>query len=388
MKKLLIISQIGSPDAPEAKSVGKYLKKFLMDPRIITAPFLIRWFLVHVLIVPRRRFASAEKYHNIWSKQGSPLVLETLSFAEKLKRLLNKNIENKRFSASSDSSVSSISPAPGVGDEDQWEVVVHWRYGEDTAKQVQKWREKFFSNQSSVVQNSIAKNCVLDDISEIYIAPMYPQYAEATTLSALDVLLPEIKKHWNKKTYVLKPFYAEPEFIAAWVDKIKTRAELFDQVLFSFHGLPQSQVLKIDGCRLDSACCEKPDVSYCYPAQCKRTVKQIVAGLREHGVSLKQEQYSLTYQSRVGPTKWLEPATDKTVQDLVTKRAVSSLLVVCPAFVTDGLETLEEINMELRGQFKSIGGKYFEMCPSLNDDSQWVSGFHSIMQRENSWRQA
>ncbi len=343
MKKLLIISQIGSPDAPEAKSVGRYLKKFLMDARIIQAPFLIRWFLVNILIVPRRKNASAEKYHNIWTNQGSPLVLETEKFAKKLQSILNqKNSE--------------------------WIVCTHWRYGEETEIQLEKIKNQYkdFS------------------FSHVYLAPMYPQYAEATMLSALDVLKPACQKLWSQaKLQVLKPFYNEPEFINSWVDKIRTRLALFDQVLFSFHGLPEAQVRKIQGCKLDSECCTRSDISCCYPAQCQRTVQKIVASL-----GLKPEQYTLSYQSRVGPTKWLGPATDQVVQQLVEQKQVRSLLVVCPAFVTDGLETLEEIDMELRGQFKALGGVYFEMSPSLNDDSQWVSGFHSIMQRENSWREA
>lgn len=345
MKKLLIISQIGSPDAPEPQSVGQYLKKFLMDPRIIQAPFIIRWILVNILIVPRRKKISAEKYHNIWTSEGSPLVLETEKFAKKLQEKLdlNKSVE-------------------------KWVVCTHWRYGEDTDLQLEKIKDKY---------KEIS-------FSHVYLAPMYPQYAEATMLSALDVLTPACRKIWSQaKLAVLKPFYEEPEFINAWVDKIRTRLGLFDQVLFSFHGLPESQVLKIDGCKLDSECCKRADISCCYPAQCQRTVQKIVSQL-----GLSSDQYCLSYQSRVGPTKWLGPATDIKVNELVEKLQVKSLLVVCPAFVTDGLETLEEINLELRGQFKALGGTYFEMSPSLNDDSQWVSGFHCIMQRENSWREA
>lgn len=345
MKKLLIISQIGSPDAPEAQSVGRYLKKFLMDPRIIQAPFFIRWILVNILIVPRRKKASAEKYHNIWTEKGSPLVLETEKFAKKLEIKLNQNYTH-----------------------DEWVVCTHWRYGEETEVQLEKIKNDF-------------KDFTF---SEVYLAPMYPQYAEATMLSALDVLTPVCRKIWSQaQLLVLKPFYDEPEFINAWADKIRTRLGVFDQILFSFHGLPEAQVLKIQGCKLDSECCKRADISCCYPAQCQRTVQKIVDQL-----GLSADQYSLSYQSRVGPTKWLGPATDLKVQELVQKNGVRSLLVVCPAFVTDGLETLEEINMELRGHFKALGGAYFEMSPSLNDDSQWVSGFHSIMQRENSWREA
>ncbi len=333
-KKLLILSQIGSPSEPTPKAVGKYLARFLMDQRILDMPWFFRSILVHIGIVPRRKKPSAKKYQSIWTPDGSPLVVETTKFAN----LVAKKLPDT-------------------------DVVIHWRYGERSAQ----------ATLASYKNNNY---------DEILIAPLYPQFAMATTGSAFDVLLPVVNALWpqHKAIKTLKPFYNHQSFINSWVDQIKPYIQNNEHLIFSFHGLPVSQIQKNPGCELNQKCCERPDISRCYYAQCQQTVKLLAAKLE-----LNPDKYTLCFQSRVGYKKWLEPATEKTTEDIVKKKQVKSLVVACPAFVTDGLETLEEINIELHHQFQMWGGEQFKMVPSLNDNANWIAGFSEIVTDANSW---
>lgn len=333
-KKLLILSQIGSPSKPEPKEVAAYLRRFLMDKRILDIPWIPRFVLVNLGIVWRRKKPSAEKYRHIWTPEGSPLVVETTKFTESLKKLLP-----------------------------EMDVVIHWRYGELSAEKV---LQPLKSNH----------------YDEILVAPLYPQFAMATTGSAFDVLLPAVENYWPGITKIkkLKPFFDHEAFLQGWVNRLKPLIQSDSHVLFSFHGLPVSQIKKTAGCDLGS-CCDQPYInSKCYYAQCKQTVKILVKLL-----GLKDDAYTLSFQSRVGPKKWLEPSTEKSTENLIKNRGVKSLVVACPAFVTDGLETLEEINIELRENFKNWGGQHFKMAESLNDDPTWITGFASLIKNPESW---
>lgn len=334
-KKLLILSQIGSPAKPEPKEVGAYLRRFLMDKRILDMPWLPRFLLVNLGIVWRRKKPSAEKYRNIWTAEGSPLVVETTKFAEGLKKQLPDT-----------------------------DIVIHWRYGEVNAEQTLRPYQK-------------------NNYDEILVAPMYPQFAMATTGSALDVLLPAVEKIWpqQKNIKILKPFYDHEAFLSGWVNRLAPLMKADRHLLFSFHGLPVSQIQKVSSCELNN-CCDRADISGCYYAQCKRTVKLLIERL-----NLQPEQYTLCFQSRVGPKKWLEPATLQTTENLAKNKGVTSLVVACPAFVTDGLETLEEINLELQHSFKQWGGKNFVMAESLNDNAAWISDFAVIVNAADRWDQ-
>ena len=333
-KKLLILSQIGSPTAPTPKATGQYLARFLMDKRILDIPWFFRAILVHIGIVPRRKKPSSEKYQSIWTLEGSPLVVETTKFTKLL--------------------------AEKLPDTD---IVIHWRYGELSAEQTL----------------APYKN---NSYEEIQIAPLYPQFAMATSGSALDVLIPAVNKFWNNHPNVktLKPFYNQTSFVKSWAKQIKPYIKNDEHLLISFHGLPVSQIQKNPGCVLDQKCCERPDISRCYYAQCQQTVKLITQELQ-----LPQDRYTLSFQSKVGPKKWLDPSTEKSTENLVKNRGVKKLVVACPAFVTDGLETLEEINMELQHEFKNWGGEQFAMVPSLNDNSEWIDGFKEIISESKSW---
>ena len=333
-KKLLILSQIGSPTAPTPKATGEYLGRFLMDKRILDIPWFFRAILVHIGIVPRRKKPSSEKYQSIWTLEGSPLVVETTKFAKALAQKLPDT-----------------------------DIVIHWRYGELSAEAtLEPYKANFYD--------------------EILVAPMYPQFAMATTGSAFDVLLPAVAQAWPNQTNVktLKPFYNRDSFVGSWVEQIKPYIKDNEHLLISFHGLPISQIQKNPGCELNQACCERPDISRCYYAQCQKTVKLIAKEL-----NLTPDRYTLSFQSKVGPKKWLKPSTEEITEKLVKEKNVKSLVVACPAFVTDGLETLEEINMELHHQFQQWGGDQFKMVPSLNDNANWITGFSQIVNDTKSW---
>lgn len=278
-----------------------------------------------------RKNSSAKKYHKIWTAKGSPLVVETEKFLSKLKSQMG----------------------------DDWDLAIHWRYGEKSA---QEQLQAYLGRQ----------------YSEIMIAPLYPQYAEATTGSAAAALKPLLQgKFPAAKIKTLKPFYHDEAFLQAFVSKIKAQVTAEDHVLFSYHGLPERQIRQVSGCAVNNICCERPEISKCYLAQCRRTTKLLAE-------KLGLKSYSMSFQSRLGPTKWIGPSTEEEIIYLIAT-GKKRLVVACPAFVTDGLETLEEIGIGLKAQFLSGGGESFRLVEGLNDDSGWVSGFASLLRRSGSW---
>jgi ferrochelatase len=330
-RKLVIFSQIGSPQKPEPKAVGEYLRRFLMDEKVITGPAWYRKVLVEGLIIPLRKKSSAKKYHKIWTKEGSPLVVETEKFLVGLRTQLGED----------------------------WQIALHWRYGEKSPEE----QLQSFASQT---------------YDEVLIAPLYPQYAEATTGSAVQLLKPFAQKTWPRAGLkVLKPFYHESAFVQAFARKVKEALTPGDHVLFSYHGLPQRQIRQNPGCRLNEVCCARADISHCYLAQCRRTTKLLAE-------ALALSDYSMSFQSRLGPTKWLEPSSEEALIQLLGERK-TRLVVACPAFVTDGLETLEEIGIGLKTQFLQAGGEKFELVSGLNDDSFWVQEFAQLLHRSGSW---
>jgi len=336
-KKLLILCQIGSPEAPTPKAVGRYLQKFLMDEKVITLPKWIRWLLVHLVIIPGRKISSAKKYHKIWTPHGAPLKHETEKFTEKLKQELGSTFD----------------------------VALVFAYGQQTPEQILRPLQK-------------------NNYAEILIAPLFPQYAEATTGSVLQTLLPVVQKMFSQaEVKTLKPFYSQPEWAQAWTKKIRALPEDQGHVLFSYHGLPESQIRQVSGCELSDQCCARPEISKCYLAQCRKSTELIV---RELNLSNSSLNFSMSFQSRLGRAKWLGPSTESEAIRLA-QNGQKSLTVVCPAFVADGLETLEEIGIDLREKFFQAGGEKFALVLSLNDDSQWVSGFAEVLRRAKSWHQ-
>lgn len=325
----VLLVNIGTPLGCDTESVRKYLAEFLTDRDVIDAPDFIREWVFRRWVVPKRAPKSAAKYQKIWFKEGSPLRVYSERFAEAIGQDLGP----------------------------EWRVKIGMRYGEPSlAKALSEFKS--------------------EGISRILLCPVYPQYAQATTGSSLNKIYEVFSQmSWRPKTLEFGDFYDSPEFIQSWVNVIESsQAPKLDHWVFSFHGLPESQVKKTKGCVL-GPCCEtaKLEGRRCYRAQSFGTAKNIAEAL-----GLGKDQWSVSFQSRLGPVKWLGPYTEAHLRELITK-GKKRVALVLPSFVVDGLETLEEINIEARKVFKDSGGEVFHFIPSLNAQDQWVKGFAKML---------
>ncbi|MCO5114425.1 MAG: ferrochelatase [Bdellovibrionaceae bacterium] len=323
MKKAVLMINIGSPNSLDLKDVKDYLEQFLMDPRVINYPYWLRYLLFKKVIIPKRTPNSAEAYEQIWQKEGSPLLIYTQELVDKM------NEKDKEY---------------------DWFWAM--RYSKPTV--------------ASRLQEIINRG-----YEEIVIFPAYPQFADSSTTSSLDVVQdffkePQMCKLWQGRVKYVEDFYKNKDFISNIVDQCQNQTKKFtsaDHVLFSFHGLPESHLRLIHkSCK--SAQCEtqiSSENQKCYKAQCYQTAKAVAEGL---GI---QDKYSVSFQSRLGPSKWIEPYTDVVVEDLARK-GTKSLVVFSLAFVTDCLETLEELDIRLKDSFLSSGGTDFYRVPCLNQN--------------------
>lgn len=311
MPKALILANVGTPAAPTASAVGKYLREFLADPAIVRAPALVRWLLVNGVIAPFRARSAAKKYQHIWLPEGSPLLVHSRNFA------------------------SALQPELGA----EWAVVPAMRYGEPSFRHV------------------LGALRQAQRIDEFVLAPLFPQAAPATSDSAAQHFFQTLETlGWSGPTRVLPSFPDAPGFIAPLAESVAAATRNFpaEHWLFSFHGLPVSHQ-KIPGCA--------------YREECQATAVALARQLK-----LPDEHWSLSFQSRLGPVKWLEPATTQQLREL-PKRGVTRVAVVAPSFVADCLETLEEIALRGRATFLAAGGKEFCCVPCLNAQPAWVKGF-------------
>lgn len=334
MKVGLLLNNIGTPRSARPEDVKVYLDEFLMDPDVISLPRPLRWLLVKGLITPRRSHASAEKYAKIWTDRGSPLMFQTEDLATKLREVLGAD----------------------------WVVEIGMRYGQPSIQE----------GLSRLRQAGVEK---------IIFAPLFPQWSEATTASANKAFLAALKAmNWSPPIRLWPAFFDEKYFLEPLERQLQGR-DLSDRfVLFSFHGLPESQVKKGPGCLQSENCCvaagacEKP----CYRAQCLKGAQALA---RARG--LQEGRWGVGFQSRLGPARWIGPATDDVVASLVS-RGFTKLTVLCPSFVSDCLETLEEIGIGLKEDFLRSGGEDFELLPCLNAEETWVKGFAEALRRERS----
>jgi ferrochelatase len=331
-KKGLIIINLGSPESYSVKDVKIYLREFLMDGKVIDIPPIIRGIVVKGFIIPFRAKNSAEAYKTVWTDKGSPLKVITNEFAE----LVQKQMDMP--------------------------VVVSMRYGNPTPE-------------ASLIELERKAGGPLD---EILIATMYPHYAMSSSETAIDYAKDYIlAKRPDTKLKVLKPFYNEPGYIAALADSIRPylNEQNFDAYLFSYHGLPIRHLKKSDPtqkhCYISGDCCELKSIAWetCYKHQVKETTKLVCEKLQLDG-----NKVLVSFQSRLEGDKWLQPYTDKYLEEL-PKEGVKKLLVMCPAFVADCLETLEEINVRGRESFTENGGEVFVNAPCMNTNASWVDTF-------------
>ncbi len=327
MKKGVLLVNLGSPDSFEAKDVKKYLGEFLMDKRVIDVPFWARTLLVKGIILNTRPKASAAAYKKIWWKEGSPLIV----ISEKLQAKIQKQID-----------------VP---------VKLAMRYGSMTIKKgLQELTDK--------------------GVDEVLLIPLYPQFAMATTETIL-VLAEEVRQaHFsNLKIESLPAFYNKPDYIEVLSNSIREslKGKSYEHLLFSYHGVPERHIKKRDitksHCKIDKSCCESPSKAheFCYRHQCYEVTRLVAEKLQ-----FKEGSYSTSFQSRLGFDPWLQPYTDRTIERL-GKQGIKNMAIVTPAFVSDCLETLEEIAMEGKEIFNEMGGEEFTTVPCLNDSDEWVS---------------
>ncbi len=321
----VLLINTGSPDSPEVADVRRYLNQFLMDERVLDAPAPLRRILVSGFILPFRPKRSAAAYRSIWWDEGSPLVVLSQRLAQALQ--------------------TELDPPVALG----------MRYGNPAI--------------GPAVQHLLAAG-----VSRIVLVPLFPHYAMSTVQSAIEEAERVLARSRAAVTLaVLPPFYREPAYIDALAQSAAPYlAQGYDHLLFSYHGLPERHLRKTDPtgshCLNTESCCATSSAAhtFCYRHQVLETTKLFV-----QQAAIPAGRYSVSFQSRLGQDKWLQPATAGELPRLA-EAGVRRLLVICPAFVTDCLETLEEIGEAGREAFLHAGGQSFEMIPALNTHPAWV----------------
>lgn len=329
----VLLINLGTPNNCDVKSVYAYLTEFLNDSRVIDLAKLPRWILSNLIIIPLRCKKSAHAYQKIWTEQGSPLLIHS----QKLQKAL----------------------AIELGSDYQIEIAM--RYGNPSIK-------------------AVLKN--LRHCHRLIAIPLFPQYSSAATGSAIAKLLRELASQWNiPELTILRDFHSNAGFIQSYADIIKENigSKKFDLILFSYHGLPERHITKS---HCQASCdhlqsCPKitADNFYCYRAQCYATSYLLATAL-----GLEATQYQVGFQSRLGRTPWIKPYTDVILTNL-RQQGVKSIAVVCPSFVADCLETLEEINIRAREQWRLSGGGEFISIPCLNEHPQWIHALAAMVRR-------
>ena len=338
----VLLINLGTPDAPTPEAVGRYLREFLMDGFVIDVPFPLRWFLVNVVIVPRRKHQSARLYQKIHSEQGSPLLVNTSKLALEVERVL----------------------ANGT---DGYVVDFAMRYGNPSI--------------ASALASLAAK-----DVKQIIVAPLYPQYAE----SSFETAIVETQRRASELgcgdlLQFLPPFYDQPAFISACAQQAVgvLNGDSSEHIVFSFHSLPERHVRRLDKtkqhCLVKPDCCNEINLlnRNCYRAQCMSTARAIANEL-----GLSADRYTVSFQSRLGRAKWLQPVTEEVFRDLA-RRNIKRVAVLCPSFVADCLETLEEISLRGRKVFIDSGGEKFSLVPAVNAHPQWVKTLAGWVEEAN-----
>ncbi len=321
----ILLVNLGSPDSTEVGDVRRYLREFLSDPRVLDAPWPVRAFVLNAFILPFRPKASAEAYKTIWTPDGSPLVASS----QRLAALLQERVTEP--------------------------VALAMRYGRPSIDQ----------GVAELVQKGA---------EEIFLVPLYPHYA----MSSYETVVARVQEVVAAKAphlhlAVQPPFFEDPDYIDALVQVARPHLDAgFDHLLFSYHGIPERHLKLRDPsgcyCLASPTCCDNPNPVHgvCYRAQCFRTMRLFI-----ERAQIDPERCSISFQSRLGRDPWLKPYTDHVLEDL-PKRGVKRLLVMCPAFVTDCLETLEEIQERGKESFLHAGGQDFAQIPCLNEHPRWV----------------
>ena len=334
----VLLVNIGTPSSPSVRDVRRYLRQFLSDPRVLDIPPLARWALLHLVILPFRSPVSAAAYAKIWTQQGSPLRVHGQALRDDVAKSLG----------------------PGFA------VELGMRYGAPSLQEALGRLEAVGAD-------------------PLIIVPLFPQYAAASTGSAVAQVLHLAAASSNvPRIKVVGPFCAHPGLIAALVAVARPELDDFqpDHLLMSYHGLPVRQIRKSDEsgghCLAAPTCCDNlSDVNRCcYRAQCFATSSALASALET-----SPERYSVAFQSRLGRTPWIEPHTDAVLPELAA-RGVRRLAVICPSFVADCLETLEEIGIRAREQWREVGGEELRLVPCINAHPIWVETLAQMVQEQ------
>jgi ferrochelatase len=337
----VLLLNLGTPDSPRTADVRRYLREFLSDPRVLDINPLGRWALLNLIILPFRPAKSGAAYQSIWGSagtvdgSGSPLLVHSRQLAEGVQRALGP----------------------------EYLVVLGMRYGSPSIP-------------AALAQLQAA------DLEKITVLPLFPQYSSAATGSAVDRVYEIAGKAWNVPSLdTLGAFYEAPGFINAFATVARPHLDAFkpDFVLFSYHGLPERHMAKSDPtgahCLKSAGCCDSIVSANrnCYRAQCFATTRALAAAL-----ALPAERHSVSFQSRLGRTPWIHPYTDQVLPELA-RAGKKRLAVMCPAFVADCLETVEEIGIRAKEQWRGLGGEELLLVPSLNAAPAWIEAVAAMV---------
>lgn len=332
-KKGILLVNLGTPNSPAVSDVRKYLDEFLMDPRVIDINAVGRTLLVKGIIVPFRAPRSAKSYQAIWTDEGSPLMV----YGKRVQSMLQDKLG------------------------DDYEVELAMRYQNPSIESV---------------LNEFHKKKIFD----IKVIPLFPQYASATTGSVHEKVM-EVVGKWQivPKIEFINSFYDQPKMIETFAEIGKEYVkDNYDHILFSFHGLPIRQLIKGDvdknHCQKVNDCCKKltENNKYCYSAQCYQTAYRIAEKL-----NLDEKDYSIVFQSRLGRDPWIQPYASEVIEKLA-KEGKKRILVFCPAFVADCIETIFEISVEYQEEFEHAGGEKVQLVPGLNDHPMWIEALADL----------
>ncbi|MFC6440863.1 ferrochelatase [Bowmanella sp. JS7-9] len=315
----VLITNLGTPQAPTKQALKPYLKQFLSDPRVVEVPRLLWWFILNGIILNVRPKRSAHAYASVWSEQGSPLLVHTQNQANAIREKLSAR----------------------YGDNVQVEFAM--RYGQPSIE-------------------SVVDRMLNNGVRKLLVLPLYPQYSASTTGSTFDALAQDfIARRWLPELRFVNQYCDNDDYIQALADKIQAHWESHgraDKLIFSYHGVPKRYLLNGDP----------------YHCQCHKTSRLVAEKL-----GLSKDEYLTTFQSRFGREEWLKPYTDETLKALPAQ-GVKSVQVVCPGFSADCLETIEEIGVENRGYFMDAGGQRYEYIEALNADAGHIDALFGLIE--------
>ncbi|KMT66102.1 ferrochelatase [Catenovulum maritimum] len=314
----VLITNLGTPEAPTKSGLRKYLKQFLSDPRVVEVPRLLWWFILNGVILNIRPSRSAKAYQGVWTEQGSPLMVHTQNQHAALKKQLTKEFGEQIL------------------------VEFAMRYGQPAISDVIE----------SMQQQGVTKLVVL---------PLYPQYSAATSASTFDAISDDFKqRRWLPDFRFISHYHDDLNYIKALANKIKQHWQINGQaekLVFSYHGVPQKYL-------------DKGDPYHC---ECYKTSRLVAEQL-----GLNKDQYITAFQSRFGREEWIKPYTDASLKSFA-QQGIKFVQVVCPGFSADCLETIEEIGEENRDYFLEAGGEKFEYIPALNSDAEHIDALAEII---------